>query len=279
MKKEELIKKLETVELPTVEVPSHRNRLKMALLNAGHLKDQVVSRKPATKVMLISGFAGAMLVLVLLTIIKPSFLVGPSDIVMAERMVQNNSQIRAALGGTDIALISILGIKDHKADVVITGTSGKSVNANVDLKQGTITYTVTVTATPGIIVSAYVTIDQIEYLITLDSLTLLSNEDKESALDIAKTTPLSSNLFSEGAVITGINPAHTYVTEVTPTDKPGIYTWRLSERSFGEHPLIIVELISATKGVNSILVDLNAGKVITIMPAIGVVQPTLKLKP
>jgi hypothetical protein len=40
MNEEELIKKLETVELPAVEVPSHRSRLKMALLNADHLKVQ-----------------------------------------------------------------------------------------------------------------------------------------------------------------------------------------------------------------------------------------------
>jgi hypothetical protein len=38
MKDEELIQKLEKVKLPVVEVPSHRNRLKQALLDAGRLK-------------------------------------------------------------------------------------------------------------------------------------------------------------------------------------------------------------------------------------------------
>ena len=40
MKEEELIKKLENVELPTIELQSHRRRLRMALLDAGYLKRQ-----------------------------------------------------------------------------------------------------------------------------------------------------------------------------------------------------------------------------------------------
>jgi hypothetical protein len=221
-------------------------------------------------VTLISGFAVAMIFMILLLVVKPSFLVGPSDIVMTERIIQNSLQIRSALGGSDIALIKILGIKDHRADVVITGTSGNSVNANVDLKQGTVKVTITI---------VYVTIDQIRYMITADFVTRLSNEDKESALNIAKTDPVSSTLFSEGALITGINPAHVYATsEITPNDsgKPGTITMTIRERSFGEHPPIIVELTTA-KGVQSILVDLNAGKVIKIITGIvGLGQPTLK---
>jgi len=40
MKEEELIKRLENVELPEIELQSHRRRLRMALLDAGYLQRQ-----------------------------------------------------------------------------------------------------------------------------------------------------------------------------------------------------------------------------------------------
>ncbi len=43
MKEEELIKKLESVELPDFELESHRRRLKKALLNSGYSKKEEVT--------------------------------------------------------------------------------------------------------------------------------------------------------------------------------------------------------------------------------------------
>ncbi|MCX6813063.1 MAG: hypothetical protein NTV77_01040 [Candidatus Azambacteria bacterium] len=40
MNKDDLIKKLENLDLPEVELPSHQRRLKMALLNSGYFKKQ-----------------------------------------------------------------------------------------------------------------------------------------------------------------------------------------------------------------------------------------------
>ena len=61
MKEDELTKKLETIELPAVEIPSHRSRLKMALLNAGHLRDQTtVSETLPTQNVLKRGVAAVM---------------------------------------------------------------------------------------------------------------------------------------------------------------------------------------------------------------------------
>lgn len=40
MNKNDLIKKLENLDLPEVELPSHQRRLKMALLNSGYFKKQ-----------------------------------------------------------------------------------------------------------------------------------------------------------------------------------------------------------------------------------------------
>ncbi|MFC2026405.1 hypothetical protein ACFLUX_00300 [Chloroflexota bacterium] len=84
MKEEELRKKLERVEIPRIELESHRSRLKMALLNSDYFKkkrgnkimdavktqargmmdtmlDGMVARRPAWKVALVTTFAMIMM--------------------------------------------------------------------------------------------------------------------------------------------------------------------------------------------------------------------------
>ncbi|MCJ7769696.1 MAG: hypothetical protein MUO92_04400 [Dehalococcoidales bacterium] len=84
MKEEELRKKLERVEIPRIELESHRSRLKMALLNSDYFKnkrgnrimdavktqargmmdtmlDGMVARRPAWKVALVTAFAMIMM--------------------------------------------------------------------------------------------------------------------------------------------------------------------------------------------------------------------------
>ena len=84
MKEEELRKKLEMVEIPRIELESHRSRLKMALLNSDYFKkkrgnrimdavktqargmmdtmlDGMVARRPAWKVALVTAFTMIMM--------------------------------------------------------------------------------------------------------------------------------------------------------------------------------------------------------------------------
>ena len=84
MKEEELRKKLEMVEIPRIELESHRSRLKMALLNSDYFKkkrgnktmdavktqargmmdtmlDGMVARRPAWKVALVTAFVMIMM--------------------------------------------------------------------------------------------------------------------------------------------------------------------------------------------------------------------------
>ena len=84
MKEEELRKKLERVEIPRIELESHRSRLKMALLNSDYFKkkrgnrimdavktqargmmdtmlDGMVARRPAWKVALVTAFSMIMM--------------------------------------------------------------------------------------------------------------------------------------------------------------------------------------------------------------------------
>ncbi len=84
MKEEELIKKLESVDIPSIELESHRSRLRMALLSSDYFKkkwgnkivdavrtqargvidtmlDGMVARRPVWKIALVSTFAMLMM--------------------------------------------------------------------------------------------------------------------------------------------------------------------------------------------------------------------------
>ncbi|MCD6233182.1 hypothetical protein J7J81_02265, partial [bacterium] len=69
MKKEDLIKKLENIKTPDIEIQSHKQRLKMALLSSGYFK-----KKPImfwTKRLVPAGIALALILVVGFTVIQP----------------------------------------------------------------------------------------------------------------------------------------------------------------------------------------------------------------
>ncbi len=297
---EEQIKRIKYIELPTLELEEHRTALRQALLKKviesnrrkvnlwekaiGYISDLaygisqgVILHKPIAKLTLISGFAGAMLVLVLLTVIKPSFLVGPSDIVQAEEIARNSSQIRSALGGSDISAIAVTSITDNKVSVVVTGTSGKTVSTVVDIKQKTVVgAVVTITMSVGSQYPAQITtriINQWSDLITVDRKVNIGSVAKAKATDIVKTDSISAMLFTQESEITGIYQAHLYASELTLEDGQTItfpITIGVTGGTYGGS-LVVVE-VTNTAGVQSILVDLDAGKVITVIPGIVTVE-------
>jgi hypothetical protein len=61
MKEEELIKKLERVKLPAIEVPGHRSRLKMALLKADRFKERTKDPDTLTTRKVLNGGFAAMI--------------------------------------------------------------------------------------------------------------------------------------------------------------------------------------------------------------------------
>jgi hypothetical protein len=118
MKEEELIKKLEKVELPLIELESHRQRLRMAVLNAGRLLNEqprvttlalaksrvsrgmdvmrrgLVSRQPVWKTALVSILTVALITE--LAIALP-LLIGQSPEALATSIVCKSPEVRAAL--------------------------------------------------------------------------------------------------------------------------------------------------------------------------------------
>jgi hypothetical protein len=204
MKKEELIKKLESTELPKIELQSHRRRLRIALLDADYPERQrevsildltkfkvrggiermlkgLVSPRPVWKTALVTTLA---IVLAFgLTIGLPS-LIGQSPEVLAAEIAQNSPDIIAALGGDEVETVKVLNIEDNMATVIVEGKMGGIVNALVDLYTKVVTQAV--------------------------SGPQLTDEEKEKALDIVNADSRVRELLDRGAVIDLVLPM--YVT-------------------------------------------------------------------
>jgi hypothetical protein len=290
---EEQIKRLTSIELPTLELEGHHRALKQALLQkvvennqrqisfltkfTGRISEityglsaGVISHRRAAKVTLISGLLVATAALLLFTIVKPAFLAGPSDMVLAEKIIKDSSKISAALGGADIASISFLTIKNNQAEAIITGTTGKSIQADIDLKNETVSTSMTFVQDNG--QGFDITIGGIAPLLYADRETSINAEDKAKAINIARTDPLSLMLFSTDAVITGVYPAQlralyfttgsdsqTHMFPDATTVEPG------PDGTFVKFAPAVVE-ITTGQDIQSVVVDLNTGKVIAITP-------------
>jgi hypothetical protein len=221
MKKEELIKKLESVELPQIELQSHRRRLRTALLNADYperqrevsIRDLVKSRvrggmkrmlkglvspRPVWKTALVTAVA---IVLALGLMLGLPSLIGQSPELLAAEIAQNSPDVIAALGGDEVETVKVLSIEDNMATVVVAGKMGGIVNALVDLYTKAVTQAV--------------------------SGPQLTDKEKDKAINIAAADPAVQELLDRGAVIdlvlpmyvtfSGINQETGEVEEITET--------------------------------------------------------------
>jgi hypothetical protein len=221
MKKEELVKKLKSAELPKIELQSHRRQLRIALLNADYSKRQpevpildltkskvrggiekmlkgLVSPRPVWKTALVTTLA---IVLAFGLAIGLPSLIGQSPELLAAEIAQNSPDVIAALGGDEVETVRILNIEDNMATVIVEGKMGGIVNALVDL------YTKVVTqAVVG---------------------PQLTDEEKEKALNIATADPRVQEILDKGAVIdlvlpmyvtfSGVNQETGEIEEITET--------------------------------------------------------------
>jgi len=203
MKEEELIKKLENVELPTIEMQSHRCRLRMALLAAGYLKRQrevtilelakskvkggiaimirgLVSRQPVWKTAVVSILALALVVGLSLTI--PS-LSTKSAYTLAADIAQNSPQVQAALGGVEVQVVNVIKVINDKGTVICRGEAG-FVTADVDLKT--------------------------EQVIEVIPMPEFTTADEQEAINIAKADPRVQELLDKGAMIGQVSRMYSF---------------------------------------------------------------------
>ncbi|MFC1938372.1 hypothetical protein ACFLWH_01785 [Chloroflexota bacterium] len=200
MKEEELIRKLENVELPDIKLQSHQRRLRMALLDAGYLKRQsgvtilelvkskikgvkdtmikgLVSRQPIWKTAVFGTLALALVIGLSLTIPTHT-----NESAYAADIVQNSPKVQAVLGDGEVEVVKVIVI-DGKATVIAKGKKG-IVKADVDLKTKDVT--------------------------EVDKMTEPTADEKQEAIDIAKADPMTKELLDTGAMISIVSPTWYY---------------------------------------------------------------------
>jgi len=205
MKEEELIKKLENIDLPEIEVQSHQRRLRMALLRSQRFEEHpgrfstvkskieggmdmlkgLISWRPVWKPVLVSAL-GVALVIGCALFAPPIF--GPSPEALAADIAQNSPEVKAALGADEVETLKVVNIKDDMATVIVEGKMGGIVTALVDLHTKIVTKAV---GGPQ-----------------------LTDEEKENALNIVKADPRVRELFDKGATIDMVLPIYVYVSKI-----------------------------------------------------------------
>lgn len=200
MGEEELIKKLENVELPDIELQGHQRRLGMALLESRYFKEQpkvaifsqtkskmkggidmlkgLISWRPVWKPALVSALAIALIVGSALFV--PS-LVGPSPEVLAAEIAQNSPEVQKLLGD-DLIVIKKVQLVDGVGHVVCEASVGTFALVDVDLEKKEV-----------------VKVEKIK-------MPELTEEEKEKAIEIAKADPKVQELLDKGASIDKVFP-------------------------------------------------------------------------
>ncbi len=218
MNEEELIKELKSIDLPKIELQGHQRRLRMALLESRHFKEQpkvaifsqtkskmkggidmlkgLISWRPVWKPALVSALAIALIVGSALFV--PS-LVGPSPEVLAAEIAQNSPEVQKLLGD-DLVTVRKVQLVDGMGHVVCEASIGTFALADVDLEKGK--------------------------LIKVEKIKMpeLSDEEKERAVGIAKADPEVRELLDKGAKIDKVFPMFRIITLSEENGETGVET-------------------------------------------------------
>ncbi|MFC1970521.1 hypothetical protein ACFLV0_01085 [Chloroflexota bacterium] len=244
MKEEELIKKIENVELPDIKLQSHKSRLRMALLDADYLKKQrgisflelakskvkgvkdtmikgLVSRQPIWKTAVFGTLALALAIGLGLTIPTLS-----NDSAYAADIVQKSPEVQAVLGDGDVQVVKVIVI-DGKAIVIAISEKGV-VKTQVDLKTKEVT--------------------------EVDKMTEPTAEEKQEAIDIAEADSRVKELLDTGAMISTVSPTFFY----------GMMNVETGEIDKVSETYVKV-VIEGTEKIYVAYVDLTEGKVVKLI--------------
>jgi len=222
MREEELIKKLESVELPEIELQSHRRRLRMALLDAGYLQRRpgitildlaksrvkggidimirgLVSRQPVWKTAVIGVLAVALIAG--LAIALPS-LTGQSPEALAAEIAQNDPEIQAMFqpwGGL-AKVIKVVRPREEDVFHVVLMIPKEDFTSSEQDVSGVIVVNVAVNVAERRVVGRQV------FEAKGLELPPLSETDKAKAVDIAEADSEVQLILDSGATIRSVTP-------------------------------------------------------------------------
>jgi len=203
---EELIKKIKNVELPQVDLPSHRHKLKMALLKSDHFQkkqaanifDLMKERMRTISAKIVLGrpvwqtaMAGMLVVVVIVvfSVALPSLL-GQSKEALAAEITRNSLEVNAALGSDQMSEVEIIEIIDDMAIVEVHGVMGTTLTVEVDLLTKVVS----------------------EVIGGLQ----LTEEEKAEALNILGINPKFLELVAKGASVYAVLPMEVHFWGLNP---------------------------------------------------------------
>jgi hypothetical protein len=207
MKKEELINKLESIDLPGADLEDHRRQLRAALLSssprpkpsrAGALGSMVLRMRAQADALaarwksphqfrrLAAVGAVATALIIVLLVVAP-FFDRQSPAAQAAEIASNSTEVKEAFGDSDFRVVHV----EMGTIPVVTfeGSSGTRVVAAVDMDSGKVT-----------------------------SVTVLSPPDMQKAIDIAMTDPAVQELVANGASFVDVAPVFFRSVVVTYND-------------------------------------------------------------
>ena len=116
MRKEDLIKKLENIKTPEIEIQSHKERLKVALLNSGYFKEEKIMNPIMfwTKRLVPVGAALALILAIGFSVIQPKF-----QIARAMEIAKKDPQIQQLMKDYGVEIKQVK-LEDGKAYVLLT---------------------------------------------------------------------------------------------------------------------------------------------------------------
>ena len=203
MREEELIKKLEKIELPEVEMESHKRNLKMALLSSNYFK------KPGIFEVFVKPLAFALPVLILL--IASTILIPPKILeARALEIAKANPEIKKLIEQGNMTLGEVK-IKDDKAFVVLNSLQDENSEINqtgektseIKIKKGETDNTEEV---EGAIVEINLKQKDVAKInpIKSDDILPLANKEKESAKEIAESEEIPKEIIETKRLLTKI---------------------------------------------------------------------------
>jgi hypothetical protein len=253
MKEEDLIKKLENAELPSIGTPGHQRRLKMALLSAGYPQRRQGFALPVFTTIIKGGIGiimkgllakqqvwkTATVAMVAVALILGLSLAMPfttdSACAQAEEITMNSASVKEALGGGEIEVVRIdIGDVVGTGKVILKGEAGSSILAEVDLKANKVTKMAAVTA------------------------------DDQIAIEIAKADPKVRELLDSGATIGEVSTM--YVCGAIGNVATG------ETEDFSE-TLVMVE-INGTEDSHVAYINLAEGKVDRLLKSVPMDPPS-----
>ncbi len=201
MKKEDLIKKLENIKTPEIEIQSHKQRLKMALLSSGYFKEKPIMFW--TKRLVPAGITLALILVVGFTVIQPKL-----QIAKAMEIAKKDPQIQQLMKDYGVEIKEVK-LQDGKAFVLLALPEEKLPS---ELEKRVLGNEETGMRGPGQMFMAYQNpgtgeiiefsgsvaeidlkakkVEKLEMVETIKfNLTSLTEEEKARAIEIAKSEP------------------------------------------------------------------------------------------